>query len=173
MTNKRKIGCQILPVIVGDLLFIVYQLWDYSLNNLLMFHHNCSWVIVVSAHEVLTDIRSEQSGEDGRLMDIQFLWKSPRSVWRIMKVGSRIKEYRLWRMFSWSWWVLSPRLRPRPSPSFFPSTFHDASALVNSPQEAGVSWLESLLASQHVISDDGEGCGKGQWPNLCDSSYES
>lgn len=47
---------------------------------LLMFLYNCSWVIVVSAYEVLTDIRSEQSGEDGRLMDIQFLWKSPRSV---------------------------------------------------------------------------------------------
>lgn len=57
----------------------------------------------------------------------------------------------------------------------FPSVFllHDAKALVASPQEAGGSWLESLLASQHVMRDDGEGCGNGRWPNLCDSSYES
>lgn len=52
----------------------------YSLNDLLMFHLNRIWIIVVSAYKVLTDIRSEQTGEDGRLMDIQFLWNSPRSV---------------------------------------------------------------------------------------------
>lgn len=48
--------------------------------SIIVFHYNGFWIMVVSAYEVFTDIRSEQSGEDGRLMDIQFLWKSPRSV---------------------------------------------------------------------------------------------